>query len=233
MSNAKPLDRPEAPTGLHTLVTIGDHRSYTDAYVADLAACGFVPRSELEAAEVRVKAWDRAAIATAIKAMSSPERTLLLIDVVEDSSALAGRCVWCRYEGSSAYGCTRGESEADRLRTQLSTAEQRIRELEREVEAFRGKRFPVLSGGMTVPWGMVLPHEPQALTNHQQTLKRLAERGGLSWAELLCVLESRKWNLHSELTDEAAKPKVLALVDEYRGKLVPISKADTNASEGK
>jgi hypothetical protein len=46
-----------------------------------LQQAGFVP-------EQRVKAWDRAAIVTAIKAMSEPERTLLLIDVVEDSSAL-------------------------------------------------------------------------------------------------------------------------------------------------
>jgi hypothetical protein len=185
MSKAKPLDRPEAPTGLHKLVTTGDHRSYTDAYVADLAACGFVPRSELEAAEVRVKAWDRAAIATAIKAMSSPERTLLLIDVVEDSSALAGRCVWCRYEGSSAYGCTRGESEADRLRTQLSTAEQRIRELEREVELYS---------------------------------KGYAARGQI---------------LAAYRTGRQPSGKALDDVADVQEKLGLISKADTNASEGK
>jgi hypothetical protein len=38
--------------------------------------------------QLNVKAWDRAAITTALKAMSPTERTLILIDVVEDSSAL-------------------------------------------------------------------------------------------------------------------------------------------------
>jgi hypothetical protein len=77
------------------------------------------------------------------------------------------------------------------------------------------RRFPVLGGGFGVPWAMVAPHEPQARDNHGQTLQRLAERGGLSWAELLCVLESRRWRYGRELSDEDAKPKVLALVEAY------------------
>ena len=44
-----------------------------------------------------------------------------------------------------------------------------------------------------VPWDFVAAHERQAQRNHYQTLKRLAERGGLSWCELLAVVEDRKW----------------------------------------
>ncbi len=45
-----------------------------------------------------------------------------------------------------------------------------------------------------VPWWMVEPHERQANVNHcGQTLKRLAERGGLSPTELVAVLADREW----------------------------------------
>ena len=65
------------------------------------------------------------------------------------------------------------------------------------------KRFPVL-GGVTwklpencpesVPWELVAPHEAQAMRNHcGQTLKRLAERGGLGPCEMVAVLEDRPW----------------------------------------
>lgn len=60
--------------------------------------------------------------------------------------------------------------------------------------------FPILSPlgqrpeeKQRVPWDFVASHEAQALKNHGQTLERLAERGGLSWGELLDVLESRRW----------------------------------------
>lgn len=70
------------------------------------------------------------------------------------------------------------------------------------------KRFPVLpsQGGRaeremrermncptSVPWAMLAPHEAQALSNHDQTLRRLAERGGLSPMEMICILEDRRW----------------------------------------
>lgn len=45
-----------------------------------------------------------------------------------------------------------------------------------------------------LPWEMIAPHEQQAQRNHGgQTLKRLAERGGLSNSEALAVLEDRPW----------------------------------------
>lgn len=46
----------------------------------------------------------------------------------------------------------------------------------------------------SVPWSLVEPHEKQALSNHDQTLERLAQRGGLTWMELADVIEGKKWN---------------------------------------
>ena len=39
-----------------------------------------------------------------------------------------------------------------------------------------------------LPWDFIAPHEKQAQANHYQTLERLAQRGGLSWMEMLAVL---------------------------------------------
>ena len=54
------------------------------------------------------------------------------------------------------------------------------------------KKFPVLgSGGASVDLQLVEDHGEQAKKNHYQTITRLAERGGLCWAELFAVLHSR------------------------------------------
>jgi hypothetical protein len=44
-----------------------------------------------------------------------------------------------------------------------------------------------------IPFAMLVPHEAQALTNHGQTLERLAQRGGLGHSEALDILEGRRW----------------------------------------
>lgn len=49
-----------------------------------------------------------------------------------------------------------------------------------------------------VPFAMLVPHEAQALSNHDQTLSRLAERGGLSVGETIAILEGRKWGSVAE-----------------------------------
>jgi hypothetical protein len=54
-----------------------------------------------------------------------------------------------------------------------------------------------------IPWDMIEPHEPQALKNHDQSLKTLASRQGLSACEMLAVLEDRPW-------------KSIELVESYR-----------------
>jgi hypothetical protein len=65
------------------------------------------------------------------------------------------------------------------------------------------KTFPILmtpterreypSAPKAVPLLMLLPHENQALRNHNQSLKRLGERGGLEPSFMLAVLEDRSW----------------------------------------
>lgn len=45
----------------------------------------------------------------------------------------------------------------------------------------------------SIPWSLIEPHAAQAQKNHQQTLERLAERGGLDATEALAVLEERGW----------------------------------------
>lgn len=65
--------------------------------------------------------------------------------------------------------------------------------------------MPILdrtSRGESVPFALLLPFEAQAKRNHYQTLERLAERGGLSWVELVAIVEG--WNLHE--CDMGRKP---------------------------
>ena len=63
-------------------------------------------------------------------------------------------------------------------------------------------QFPVFlddpySNPTYVPWEFMRPHEVWARRNHgQQTLARLAERGGLSVAEAIAILEGIAWGGH-------------------------------------
>jgi hypothetical protein len=62
---------------------------------------------------------------------------------------------------------------------------------------------------------LVAPHEEQAQRNHDQTLQRLAERGGLSPAELLAVLQDR--GLEELGSDIVAVPGLLHLMSAQEG----------------
>lgn len=88
-----------------------------------------------------------------------------------------------------------------------------IARLERELAEARKltppELFPIM-GGPAIPWAMIAPHEAQAQLNHYQTLRRLAERGGLSPCEAVAVLEDRRWH---EMTD--ARDRLVALVKAY------------------
>jgi hypothetical protein len=44
-----------------------------------------------------------------------------------------------------------------------------------------------------IPWDMIGPHEAQAERNHDQSLKTLARRCGLSACEAVAILEDREW----------------------------------------
>ena len=64
------------------------------------------------------------------------------------------------------------------------------------------KRFPIQFGdGFTdIPWDLIASHEARAIRNHDQSLQRLAERGGLSPDEALAVIEDRPWHRMDPVT---------------------------------
>jgi hypothetical protein len=66
----------------------------------------------------------------------------------------------------------------------------------------------------SVPWSVVAPHEAQAKRNHDQSLKRLAERGGLSPSELLAVLKGEDLRSVWGRKDITAAPELLRLLAE-------------------
>jgi hypothetical protein len=68
----------------------------------------------------------------------------------------------------------------------------------------------------SVPWSFVAPHEEQARRNHDQSLRRLAERGGLSPCELLAVVEDRRWRAMPEV--DAARA-LIGLLATHEGEL--------------
>jgi hypothetical protein len=62
----------------------------------------------------------------------------------------------------------------------------------------------------------MVPHEAQAYANHGQSLERLAQRGGLSPAEALAVVEGRPWKA---IFTNDAEEKLFQLVIQYGMKL--------------
>lgn len=71
------------------------------------------------------------------------------------------------------------------------------------------KWFPIM-GGRAIPYALLLPHEKQAMKNHDgQDLDRLAARGGLEASEACAVLEDRPWR---PMTREAAEDRLWELV---------------------
>lgn len=64
-----------------------------------------------------------------------------------------------------------------------------------------------------VPYGLLMPHENQARENHcGQSLARMKERGGLSYAEMLAIIEDRRWK---HIPDDTARALVLMKVHDY------------------
>ena len=66
-----------------------------------------------------------------------------------------------------------------------------------------------------MPWAFMLPHESQCQRNHQQSLKRIAERGGFSPSEAWCCVNGlRLWPVHdSDVSIETAKKNWFDLAD--------------------
>lgn len=75
------------------------------------------------------------------------------------------------------------------------------------------KKFPIMHSAM-IPWEVLAPHEPQAITNHGQTLQRLAERGGLSWGEAAAILEDSRFEKKYE-DERKSRDLVFKAIDNY------------------
>lgn len=87
------------------------------------------------------------------------------------------------------------------------------------------RRFPLLLGILrerdelerlgcprSAPWSFVAPHEAQAQANHEQTLERLAQRGGLGPSELVAVVRGEKIRVVMARPDRDAVPMLLELL---------------------
>ncbi len=75
------------------------------------------------------------------------------------------------------------------------------------------KQFPVLMSPSSwkrhpdcprfVPWDFLAPHEAQARRNHDQSLIRLAERGGLDPVEMYWIVNGLPWGTADPKKKEA------------------------------
>lgn len=89
------------------------------------------------------------------------------------------------------------------------------------VDKNQSRKFPVIGTNQKeyIPWDVLTPHEKQALRNHcGQSLECLAERGGLSWNEILPILKDKTWREFPMLPDNEAKKIVLEYVSEWKTK---------------
>lgn len=78
----------------------------------------------------------------------------------------------------------------------------------------------------SIPWKMVEPHDEQSQRNHgRQTLRRLAERGGLSPQEAVAVLEDRDWR---RMPAKDACERLVELLTEFQERTDEMSDGEKN-----
>ncbi len=77
------------------------------------------------------------------------------------------------------------------------------------------RQFPIMDGKHRagIPWRVIAPHAAQAERNHGQSLERLAERGGLCWAEAWGVLTGVPWHQLPRRQEDRCKAAVLAICE--------------------
>lgn len=72
-------------------------------------------------------------------------------------------------------------------------------------------------------WFPTLRDRHRAILNHGQTLERLRERGGVSWGELVAIVEDRPWReIDKTFTAERVSAEIqrrIAAEDELRDAL--------------
>lgn len=66
----------------------------------------------------------------------------------------------------------------------------------------------------SIPWDAIAPCESQALANHDQTLERLNERGGLSPLEAYAVLTGQRFRAVAHMKDADVIPMMRLLARE-------------------
>lgn len=94
------------------------------------------------------------------------------------------------------------------------------------------KRFPIIMAhgrAGAVPWGFVERFRVQIERNHDQSLERLAQRGGLSFYELWCGLEGKRLVdvPKREVRETVFRPLVEAAIEEWQAKVAQeISRAN-------
>ena len=74
--------------------------------------------------------------------------------------------------------------------------------------------MPIMGGVLlkAIPWALISGHEDQAQHNHDQTLNRLADRGGLGSSEAWAIINDMPWRRWNEAACERAlMARVLAL----------------------
>lgn len=83
------------------------------------------------------------------------------------------------------------------------------------------RTFPVLgSSGERVPWSFVEKHAAQIVSNHAQSVERLAERGGLAWAELYHATRGEDPGLFKQASaDTVYRNTVLKMIVDHIGEL--------------
>jgi hypothetical protein len=67
----------------------------------------------------------------------------------------------------------------------------------------------------SVPWSLLAPHEERALRNHDQTLERLNERGGLGVSEMVAVIEDRDVSWVMRASEDETLPALLKHLSDH------------------
>lgn len=68
------------------------------------------------------------------------------------------------------------------------------------------ENMPVIRGTniKSIPMALLQPYEEQALRNHNQSLQRLAERGGMDSCEILGIVRGLRWSQLKPHPDDEA-----------------------------
>lgn len=152
-----------------------------------------------------------------------------LADLRRERDALkADRDEWAAREEFQSNRCKtyREEREASRdayerqhrITEQIAAERDAARadsaDLRARLERLEGRRFPI-QGGPSIPWAMIAPHEAQAKTNHDQSLERLAERGGLSPGEAVAVLDGLRWREARVISEADGRARLAAHLERW------------------